>query len=967
MKRYIILLLVILFWNISYANRDSVSTVNYWMTAHNPLIVNVLFDNIKTDDKNPDYFTWDNLFPIASFEIIEWWCEITKNSDNLKITYSRNSTDYDSEYCKWYYTLWSRKICIPKDYHTCKVKIEIDTWDLIDFIDNNLIVSSIWEKQKILDSISYGLNDSFNVDLKITVSWNGGKISDYTSWLWVYSLKYKYSYTNGTWGGGDIPWDVIENKPDCSDWIDNDWDWKTDYWDTDNNDLDCDSSEDTSEVWLYIRNIHTIPTIALDNFQPFSTDVAIDNTDKTVWSNPRIWTIYMLADNKRTTSNLIPIWYTSVITADTTNWIKKVIFTVMDKDWTSKLSDDCVYEGSYSNPIIAGGKIALYINWSCRDIEKVGDYSISFQYIDKDWYPSDEYIFDFKVIPWQVSELTSSMSVSAQNSQMYADAFSKYKYTFIFKDKYNNLIKNRIIWEYIKLISNDIKLDEITNTNKATFIDDKINFNISNSWKLIWNIVSYNDWNENLKLKVKISKVWATIPSSTNSYKTYKKIPWELSFIKEANKTFKDIFVWFDLLTWENNAIFWFGMDIPLKLKITTKNYNSNEQIQNIKLKFNPIVKDKNGNNINVIVTPWTWYENKWNQLKNGTFGINNLSKNSSEESWKFVIRIENDDDDIISDCKLSWNGWIEYTLKWMWWIKIIKKKINWNSNIDIKYWGVYVEWLFSSKVKWLYELLRNSSNNIDMAQSASKIVWLKIKTYNNILKTLAEQIRWIKETELTSIWNLNWVYYKNWDIILDWWEIKGKSLVYANGWNVYIKWNIKKKWGILTIVTKSVNWNWGYIFIDNNVTNIDSILVAEKWIYSSLSSNGWIFDKSSIIDIVKWEKNDELKNQLLIYGMVLSKWNTMWGSVRIWWKYVLPSGKLLDGNRFNFYKSAIYDLNYLRRYHIDFNAWNTACSTNSSNYGTTCSKLDTSKYGTYPVIIKSDTAIKTDKPYGFR
>ena len=45
-------------------------------------------------------------------------------------------------------------------------------------------------------------------------------------------------------------WKSIINKPDCSDWIDNDWDWKTDYWDTDDNDLDCDSSEDTSEVWL---------------------------------------------------------------------------------------------------------------------------------------------------------------------------------------------------------------------------------------------------------------------------------------------------------------------------------------------------------------------------------------------------------------------------------------------------------------------------------------------------------------------------------------------------------------------------------------------------------------------------------------------------------------------------------------------------------------------------------------------
>ena len=421
------------------------------------------------------------------------------------------------------------------------------------------------------------------------------------------------------------------------------------------------------------------------------------------------------------------------------------------------------------------------------------------------------------------------------------------------------------------------------------------------------------------------------------------------------------------MLTWDNSTVLAFNMDIPIKLNVNTESFNNSSWLTIKKVKFTPFVSsDESCSTVesNVIIIPTTWYENKLAELTWWSFVWNeSLSKNDK----KFIdlsIRLENIWWTKNSDYTLCGSGWLEYEIDWLWWKETIRKKINWDSNLKVKYRWVYVNWQYSNSSKWLYELLRSSFNNSNMVQSSTTISRFKTELFNKIVKNVTESVRWIEKSEFVSeVSNLiKWIYYNESDIKIDTWIVNGKSLIYAKWGNVYINWNITKnnKNSVLTIVAKKENWKGWYIYISPNVTNIDAILVAEKWIYPSIVDNNWIPKNWKLLDIVKWNYNPILNNQLVIYGLVISKWNTIWWSIRIDDKYVLPGWKEIPANKLNFYKAAIKDLNYLRRYHSKFNKGNNAKNP------VTWNPLDETQYGTYPVIIWYDSAIKTSNPYWF-
>jgi hypothetical protein len=307
------------------------------------------------------------------------------------------------------------------------------------------------------------------------------------------------------------------------------------------------------------------------------------------------------------------------------------------------------------------------------------------------------------------------------------------------------------------------------------------------------------------------------------------------------------------------------------------------------------------------------------------------------------------------------------FDLDWLVGSKEVTSYYDISSNLSVKYRGVYVEGLYSNAAKGLYELLRKADNYSSSQMSRSSAsVDLKNKLYNKIVRNVNQIIRWNYELTNNINGSINGVYYNNWSIVISGnIRVDGKSLIFAKGGDIIIKWNIKKSKpdAVLTIVAISDNGTGGHIYIDNNVTNIDAVLVSEKWIFPI-----WAQDNNAyMVRVVKGLKNNELNNQLVIYGMVISKWNTVWGSIKIDGKYVLPGGKQIEGIPANFYRAAIYDLNYLRRYHKVFNKGQTACDPRkSSDYGTNCQKLDENKYGTYPVVIIYDPSIKVVKPYGF-
>ena len=446
----------------------------------------------------------------------------------------------------------------------------------------------------------------------------------------------------------------------------------------------------------------------------------------------------------------------------------------------------------------------------------------------------------------------------------------------------------------------------------------------------------------------------------------------KIAFYKPVNSSleFLRLVSWFDL-SWVGGFNYGFNMDIPVKFAFKVSNYNSSKKLEDVKIKWEPKVYNKNGvdvtNDMHILAA--TWYESVLSDLKNWTYSFGDISKNKVY-SWVVKIRVEPKNPKYQK--VILWGvGFIKYKLYGIDGEKTIVDKIKWNSNIDLKFWWVYVIWAFSNSVKWLYEILRKSSNNSKMAASDVKqINELKIKAYNNVIKNVTKLTNGIQSTTSIVNWDIDGIYYNKWgDITINGnISVKWKSLIYANWWNIIINGNIKKKWWILTIVAKAdSNGKWGHIYIANNVTNIDGILVAEKWIFPLWAKN----DEDNgnhgyMLNVVKWNKNSELNNQLLIYWMVISRWNTVGWSIKIDNKYVLPGWKEVPWTSYWFYHAAIADLNYLRRYHYIFNPWKAACKITSSNYSSTCSKLDTSKYGTYPVIIQYDPAINMSKPYWF-
>ena len=460
-------------------------------------------------------------------------------------------------------------------------------------------------------------------------------------------------------------------------------------------------------------------------------------------------------------------------------------------------------------------------------------------------------------------------------------------------------------------------------------------------------------------------------PITTSPYFSVSNATFSLSSIKHINANFLPLSSDYTL-TGLSDTIYGFNMDLPINFKFNVQNYNSLEPLKNSHIQLVFKVYDKNGRDItsDMEIIPSTGYETKLANLLNWNFSFGDLSKNALYTGL-VKIRIEPKNYKY-QEVYLAWSWYITYDLLGPDGVKTIKDKINWHSTLKLKYWGVYVVWLFTNSVKWLYEVLRNSSNNSWMSNSSEKqINELKLKTYNRIIRNVTKIVSSIsKNTSEIDNGVINGIYYnKGGDITISSnSQVKWKSLIYANWWNVIIKWNIKKKWWILTIVAKSdTSWKWWHIYIAKNVTNIDAILVADKWIFplwAKEDEDNW--NHGYMLDVVKWNKNSELNNQLLIYGMVISRWNTVWWSIKIDGKYVLPGGKEIPWTTVNFYHAAISDLNYLRRYHYSFNPGEAACKPTDNNYDPSCSKLATSKYGTYPVIIRYDPAINTLKPYGF-
>ena len=204
-----------------------------------------------------------------------------------------------------------------------------------------------------------------------------------------------------------------------------------------------------------------------------------------------------------------------------------------------------------------------------------------------------------------------------------------------------------------------------------------------------------------------------------------------------------------------------------------------------------------------------------------------------------------------------------------------------------------------------------------------------------------------------------------------------GRATLLVVGGNVYIKSNISTaadpsaSIGIVAVADE--NGNGGNVYVDPGVTNIDAAIYADRALIS--------YDGSEMGGDTR---ATHLKNQLLIYGSVLSE-NTLGGSLKpseLKCPYFVPTGAC------DLATARKYDLNYLRRYRLTDDAlgkkvpaWN-ALAAGGASCSPVCSptslrspfaNTDTGpgsandasgpKYALYPLIVQYNPRLQANPP----
>jgi len=206
------------------------------------------------------------------------------------------------------------------------------------------------------------------------------------------------------------------------------------------------------------------------------------------------------------------------------------------------------------------------------------------------------------------------------------------------------------------------------------------------------------------------------------------------------------------------------------------------------------------------------------------------------------------------------------------------------------------------------------------------------------LIRNVSTSNGWWVITTLDFTANTDWA--KLWDILYFWWtdvtinasNYSWNKTIVVVWWNLYITNDIianNKANDILwIIVLKDDAWNWGNIYVDPSVLEIDSILYADKalvsydWSSEISPDNGWTYSV--------------LSNQLYVHGSLFSN-NTIWWSVNVSsleCPFYITSCDLDTAQKF--------DLNYLRRGFDSKYSW---------------------AYWDYPIIINYNPLVQTTPP----
>ncbi len=431
-----------------------------------------------------------------------------------------------------------------------------------------------------------------------------------------------------------------------------------------------------------------------------------------------------------------------------------------------------------------------------------------------------------------------------------------------------NLISNKFWFQYNQnLGDNTINYDNY-NLNNASGLGEEIELYTGDNGVLVKQVSRYESWYIDDWLRLKISWIWDITISpykpffSSNRFgrfeikdeiKGYKKTDWsycswELVYYSLTGSIYSyGNYDWFDGSN--GNWNYWGKMDLienesyfcpgSKEFKMTF----DSSHIWKIEISSGTIIFEYNVQNPywkSVVINSLDAFDNKkiyinWNIKSNY---INNNSVNYTWEVW-------NNSGGLV--LWISWNLKNNFEVK-----KIIDKNVEKFTRNKIS--------INLNPLDSLYVPLSSSEQFLQDFSDSREVFY-----YNYEWLT---DVNWLSNEDNNGVVLKLWSTW-TWKIAVD-----GEKILIVKWWNLYINSNIynKTKDSILTIVVQrdSTNKkNWGNVYINPDVTNIDAIIIAEWSILSFIDIPNY-----RVLNSI--DNYNLLKKQLLIYGLLFSK-NTIW------------------------------------------------------------------------------------------
>ena len=360
--------------------------------------------------------------------------------------------------------------------------------------------------------------------------------------------------------------------------------------------------------------------------------------------------------------------------------------------------------------------------------------------------------------------------------------------------------------------------------------------------------------------------------------------------LNSINYNFKKPFTWYIevknpyTLLWDWKTTLWTQLDY--KLNLLEESNIDKDLLSNYSLiDFSSDIKEY-----------WEWLEVQnislsWATLNDTNWTI--FSARVNTNSWATVL---NDNPWLQIDLPV-----INYIFAWekVWYY--LSKETSWDDTTPItseweKFKWVKILWNLEWGWKQVFTWQEDNFSSVLWLWSRAKI---RQNAYENISTMNSSQIA-------------DGVLYIEWDYRISW-NVSYETLVVKN-WNIIISWDLntsnKKLWLIvLKDNYNTSNWyndKWN-VYVKPNVRYINASIYADWWLIS-------VWNDELPFPVDNSERTYSLKNQLYM-KWTLSTRNTIGWAILAWWKYILPWWTQTD----NFDLSMQYDLNYIRRWSLDW------------------------------------------------